>query len=178
MRQAMQCWPSWVTRLCDMGLLPDMCNCRLPMRWGCQERFPHHRFQRKPLVNDPCMHHSTCVTHVPWYMSRSLTRSGGENVSGIPGARATRNFRHVTRGSLGEISCELQIIYRNQLYQLSRGPTSITRRKVISNMPSTWIKHSNVHVVFTTSWLLSEATSSYPQRVPLPQHTHGHWNLT
>ena len=27
--------------------------------------FPHPRFQRKPLVSDPDMHHGTCVTHVP-----------------------------------------------------------------------------------------------------------------
>ena len=27
--------------------------------------FPHRRFQSKPLVSDPGMHHGTCVTHVP-----------------------------------------------------------------------------------------------------------------
>ena len=32
------------------------------MRRECRERFPHHRFQRKPLVSDP-------VTHVPWCLS-------------------------------------------------------------------------------------------------------------
>ena len=42
--------------------------------------FPHHRLQRKPLVSDPGMHHGTCVTHVPWCMSGSLTRGGRENV--------------------------------------------------------------------------------------------------
>ena len=26
-----------------------------------------------PRVNDPDMHHGTCVTHVPWYMPGSLT---------------------------------------------------------------------------------------------------------
>ena len=40
----------------------------------------------------------TCVTHVPWCMSGSLTRSGGENVRGIPGACATRNFAYPARG--------------------------------------------------------------------------------
>ena len=48
--------------------------------------FPRHRLQRKPLVSDPGMHHGTCVTHVPWCMSWSLTHGGGENVPGIPGA--------------------------------------------------------------------------------------------
>ena len=34
------------------------------------------------------MHHDTCVTHVPWCMSGSLTCGDGENVPGIPGACA------------------------------------------------------------------------------------------
>ena len=50
--------------------------------------FPCRRLQRKLLVSDPDMHHGTCVTHVPWCMSGSLTRGVGENVPGIPGACA------------------------------------------------------------------------------------------
>ena len=50
--------------------------------------FPRRRLQGKPLVSDHGMHHGTCVTHVPWYMSGSLTCGGGENVPGIPGACA------------------------------------------------------------------------------------------
>ena len=50
--------------------------------------FPRRRFQRKPLVSDPGMHHGTCVTHVPWCMPGSLTCGDGENVPGIPGACA------------------------------------------------------------------------------------------
>ena len=46
--------------------------------------FTRHRLQRKSLVSDPGLHHGTCVTHVPWCMSGSLTRGGGENVPGIP----------------------------------------------------------------------------------------------
>ena len=49
---------------------------------------PRRRLQRKPLVSDPGMHHGTCVTHVPWCMSGSLTRASEENVPGTPGARA------------------------------------------------------------------------------------------
>ena len=60
--------------------------------------FPHHRLQRKPLVNDPGMHRGTCVTHVPWCMPGSLIHGGGENVPGIPGACATRNFTYLARG--------------------------------------------------------------------------------
>ena len=43
------------------------------MRWECRERFSRYRLERKPLVSDPGMHHGTCVTHVPWCMSGSLT---------------------------------------------------------------------------------------------------------
>ena len=59
-----------------------------------------HRLQRKLLISDPGMYHGTCVTHVPWCMSGSLTRGGGENVPGIPGACANRNFTYLARGPL------------------------------------------------------------------------------
>ena len=62
--------------------------------------FSRHRLQRKPLVSDPSMHHGTCVTHVPWCMSGSINRGGGENVPGIPGASATRNFSYLVRGPM------------------------------------------------------------------------------
>ena len=75
-----------------MGLLPDSQNCGLRMRRECRERFACHRLLRKPLVSDPGMHHGTCVTHVPWCMSGSLSRGGGENVHGIPGACATQFY--------------------------------------------------------------------------------------
>ena len=55
--------------------------------------FPRRRFQRKPRVSDPEMHHGTCVTHVPWCMSGSLTRGDGGNVPGIPGACAPAILR-------------------------------------------------------------------------------------
>ena len=67
---------------------------------GMLGMFPRHRFQRKPLVSDPGMYHGTCVTRVPWCMSGSLTCNGGENVPGVPGACATRNFTYLTRGPL------------------------------------------------------------------------------
>ena len=55
--------------------------------------FPRRRFQRKLLVSDPGMHHSTCVTHVLWCMSGSLTCGDGESVPGIPGACAPAILR-------------------------------------------------------------------------------------
>ena len=54
---------------------------------------PRRRFQRKLLVSDPGMHHGTCVTHVTWCMSGSLTCVDGENVPGIPGACAPAILR-------------------------------------------------------------------------------------
>ena len=74
------------------------------MRRECRECFPRHRLQRKLLSSDPGMHHGTCVTHVPWCMSGSLTRGGGENVPGIPGACATRNSTYLVRGPLESVS--------------------------------------------------------------------------
>ena len=68
------------------------------MRRECRERFPRHRLQRKPLVSNPGMHPSTCVTHVPCCMSEWLTRGGGESFPGIPGACATLNFTYLSRG--------------------------------------------------------------------------------
>ena len=70
--------------LTPMGLLPDKQNCVLCMHWECRERFPRHRLQRKWLISDPGMLHGTCVTHVPWCMSGSLTRRGGETLPAFP----------------------------------------------------------------------------------------------
>ena len=65
--------------------------------WNAGNVFPRCRLQRKLLVSDPGMHHGTCVTHVPWCTSVSLTRGGGENVLGIPRACAPAIVRICTR---------------------------------------------------------------------------------
>ena len=83
-----------------MGLLPDTEYCVLRMRRECREHFLRHRLLMKPLVSNPGMHHGTYVTHVHWCTSGLLTRGGGENVSGIPGACATRKFPYLVRGPL------------------------------------------------------------------------------
>ena len=87
-----------------MGLLPDTKNCGLCLRREWRERFTRHWLQRKPLISHPSMHHGTCVTHVPWCMSVSLTYGGGENVPVIPGACATRNFTYLVRGPWFDLS--------------------------------------------------------------------------
>ena len=76
----------WTHILHPTGLLPDTQNCGCTCAWNARNVFPHHRLQRELLISDPGMHHGACVTHVPWCMSGSLTRSGGEDVPGIPGA--------------------------------------------------------------------------------------------
>ena len=62
--------------------MPMWCHCdvdgRLIATW----------LQRKPLVSNPGKHHGTCVTHVPWCMSGSLTRGGGKR------SRHSRSMRN------------------------------------------------------------------------------------
>ena len=72
--------------------------------------FPCGQVQWKSSVSDPGMHHGMCVTHVPWCMSGSLARGGGENVLGIPSACALALLRiwqeaHVILLPLGELCC-------------------------------------------------------------------------
>ena len=60
-------------------------------------------FSPPPWISDPNMHHGTCAIHVPWYMpglltSGSLWSQWWGNVTGIPGACATRNFTNLVRG--------------------------------------------------------------------------------
>ena len=86
------------TTVHSMGLLPDMQNCRLRMRRGMPGTFPPSTTSKEPPVSDPGMYHDTCVTHVPWCISGSLTRGGTEKVPGILGACATRNFAYLARG--------------------------------------------------------------------------------
>ena len=81
------------------NVLPQRASCQIHKIAICAcagnagNVFPHRRFRRKPLVSDPGMHHGTCVTHVPWCMSGSLTCGDGENVPSIPGACAPAILR-------------------------------------------------------------------------------------
>ena len=81
-----------------LGPLARYVELRIAHAPGMPGTFSRHRLQKKPPVSDPGMHHDTRATHVPWCMSGSLTRGGGENVPGIPGACASRNFTYLTRG--------------------------------------------------------------------------------
>ena len=53
--------------LSNHGPLTRYVECGLRMCRECRERYSRDRHQRKPLV--------TCMSHVPWCMSGSLTRS-------------------------------------------------------------------------------------------------------
>ena len=97
-------YDSYICRLNQWGLMYEQWasyqkrKIASYMRWECLGLFPHHRLPRKPLVSDTDMHHCTCVTHVPWCMSGSLTRGGEENVPNIPGACAMHNFAYLVKG--------------------------------------------------------------------------------
>ena len=71
------------------GPLTRYVKLRVAHAPGMPRTFSTPQHQRKPLVNDPGMHHGTCVMRVPWCMSGSLTRGGEEN---IPGACVTHSF--------------------------------------------------------------------------------------
>ena len=96
-----------------MGPLPDTQNCGL--HWhalGMPGTFsPPPISKETASYSDPGMHHGTCVSRVPWCMSGSLTRGGGENVPGIPGACATRDFAYLVRGPWNEL-CNYCFLYR------------------------------------------------------------------
>ena len=62
------------------GPLTTYVKLRVAHAPGKPGTFSRHRLQRKPLFSD----HGTCVTHVPWCISGSLTRSGGETFPAFP----------------------------------------------------------------------------------------------
>ena len=63
-------------------------NLRIVHAPGMPVTFSPPLISKETLVIDPGMHRGTCGTHVPWCMPGSLTRGGGENAPGIPGAYA------------------------------------------------------------------------------------------
>ena len=90
-----------------------------------------------PRVSDPDMHHDTCVTHVPWCMPRSLTNAfvwsrWRENVPGIPGACATRNFTYLNKGPCRKIS-------HNQSFPSATCLAAIASNDTGSNLRQKWV---------------------------------------
>ena len=74
------------------------------------------------------MRHGTCVTHVPWCISGSLTHGGAENAVGIPGACATRNFTYLARGPW---TCH------TEGYRLALGPCRLVLFSLLLTIPQT-----------------------------------------
>ena len=134
----------------ELRLMIPWTSCQIRKIAGCAcagnagNVFPRHRLQRKPLVSDPDMHHGTCVTHVPWCMSGSLTRSGGENVPGIPGACVTRNFTYLARGPWDIVSPGHQQRYHSIRMQ--------TRHPVVKRTVLTTEMMQNGSIIFYFSW--------------------------
>ena len=64
------CWASYGAVVDDAASRPNhgpltrYVKLHVAHASGMSGTFPRHRFQRKPLVDDPGIHHSTCVTHV------------------------------------------------------------------------------------------------------------------
>ena len=70
---------------------------------GCGRHGPPTRYVTLQVAHAPGL----SGTHVPWCMSGLLTRGGGENVPGIPGACATHTFSYLARGyTIQELSGE------------------------------------------------------------------------
>ena len=112
--------------------------------------FPRRQFQKKLLYSDPGMHHGTCVTHVPWCMSGSLTCGDGENRSRHSRRMHIRNFAYLARGPL---SCYIIYIchrcYRSLptlLYQIFFTGLNRYLCKTVSN-------HRSFHCLFHRMFL-------------------------
>ena len=136
----------WSVHNVAMGLLPDTYNCRLRMRRECRERLPRYQLQKKPLVNDPGMHCGTCAMHVPWCMSGSLTRGGGENVPGIPGACAMVGMA----SQITSLTIVYSIVYSGAEHEhqstaslafvrgIPRWPANLPHKWPVMRMTSSW----------------------------------------
>ena len=87
--------------------------------------FARRWIQRKPRVSDLGMHHGTCVRHMSWCMSGSLTRGGGENVPGIPGACAPAILR-IWQETHGEGTTGPLFTKRTDVLPQNQGPFSVS----------------------------------------------------
>ena len=68
------------------------------MRRECRERFPRHRELTIPTCITARASRTCCDACRDGYLAVAFEVGGGENVSGIPGACATRNFTYLVRG--------------------------------------------------------------------------------
>ena len=120
------------------------------MHWECWECYLRQRLKRKPLVNDPGMHHGKCRDSC-W---ASLTRGGGENVPSIPGACAAHNFTYLARGP-----------WRNHqwIYNLTkihlRNLTS-----VVKHLPMMRLESQKMFIIFSIQYSCAYLSMLNPRR--------------
>ena len=84
-------------------MYPIICTYHGPLPGYAKWRFAHApgmlgTFSPLPISKETAIVSEPGMHHVPWCMSGSLTRGGGENVPGIPGACTTRHFMYLARG--------------------------------------------------------------------------------
>ena len=137
----------------------------------CRERFPRHRLQSKPYLAIPACILARASRHVPWCMSGSLTRGGGETVPGIPGACASRSFTYMARGPLWWKMCP----WNESLCQKIRS---------VKIYNDTGIHSSSFHILTfslcaarSPAGLLNIKLSSYPYRDPMLKIRRSHDRL-
>ena len=120
--------------------------------------FPRRRFQRKPLVSDPGMHHGTCVTHVPWCMSGSLTCGDGEYIPGNPGACAPAISR-IWQEAHWQKQCFFFPKSANFCLKRERATSEFDRQKTLVLLDTqTWVFFVRCYVYsnhYSVTWVLN-----------------------
>ena len=156
-----------------MGLLADTQNCGLRIRREWRERLPRHRFQRKPLVNDPGMHHGTCVTHVRWCMSGSLIRRWREKCSRH--SRRMRNPQFCVSGNRAHRANSAEVSWRQYVFS----PWTFLPAQCEDHLALTWLHIQYpywskyiIHLFTDTHAYFQTAIASAQQP---PQNTWGPW---
>ena len=89
------------------------------MRWECRERFPATDFKGNHKLAIP-----TCITARASRTCRDACRDrqpamAGENIPGIPGTCATRNFTYLARGPWWKAQVYDNVFHVNTLHQAS-----------------------------------------------------------
>ena len=94
--------------------------------------FPRRWFKRKLLVSDHGMHHGTCVTHVPWCMSESLTCGDGKTFPAFPAHAHPRIWQEAHMQNSNETdnhTCPIVISEHFYILHFShQGCTLLTKR--------------------------------------------------
>ena len=67
--------PHWLIQILIRWVSLSWASCQIRKIAGAHAPGMPGTFSPSPQLNDPEMHHGTCVTHVPWCMPGSLTSS-------------------------------------------------------------------------------------------------------